>query len=238
MENIQDIINVVNDPNPEGQPLMPPEEMDNIDNNININGELEQRFGENIPRDLDPRRDNQAPAREHVNNNNNNNGQAGDHNQNEHEVDRRQQENNPNVNVNDIDDVEIEQEEPQIRRSNSFRLDDMAENRNRRPAPEHQGKYNPLVGNEDELEHLPDIGARTKDVVKDQLAKERERLRRQAEQLAKARAKLKADQQKLEEEKKKFAELKKKQQLEFLRDSTEKELAEAAEKKKSVELFF
>lgn len=31
---------------------------------------------------------------------------------------------------------------------------------------------------------------------------------------------------------------KKKQQLEFLRDSTEKELAEAAEKKKSVELFF
>ncbi|MCR4686963.1 MAG: hypothetical protein K5659_05290 [Lachnospiraceae bacterium] len=225
MENIQDVINV-NDPNPQAQPLMPPEEMDNIENigNININDELEQRL----------RDDNNvggAGAGEGVGAGNNN-GQAGDHNQNEHEVDRRQQENNPNVNVNvnDIDDVEIEQEEPVIQRSNSFRLDDMVENRNRRPAPEHQGKYNPLVGNEDELQYLPDIGARTKDVVKDQLAKERERLRRQAEQLAKERAKLKAEKQKLEEEKKKLAALKKKQHLDNKKRSKYKKTEKPDEK--------
>ena len=233
MENIQDVINNPNDTNPQAEPLMPPEEMDNIDENININGELQQKFGDEIPRELDPKRDNQAPAKEHVNNNNNNNnnqqinnnndagagadagnnnGQAGDNNQNEHEVDRRQQENNPNVNANDVDNVELEEDEPVIRRSNSFRLDDMVENRNRRPAPEHQGKYNPLAGNEDELEHLPDIGARTKDVVKSQLAKERERLRKEAERLEIEKAKLKAAQKKLEEEKKAFAAEKKKQQ--------------------------
>jgi hypothetical protein len=238
MENIQDIINV-NDPNPQAQPLMPQDEMDNIDNigNININDELQQRLGNdnnnnNNINNNGPVINNvgDAEAGEGAGAGNNNNGQAGDHNQNEHEVDRRQQENNPNVNVNDIDDVEIEQEEPVIRRSNSFRLDDMVENKNRRPAPEHQGKYNPLVGNEDELEHLPDIGARTKDVVKDQLAKERERLRRQAEQLAKERAKLKAEKQKLEEEKKKLAALKKKQHLDNKKRSKYKKTEKPDEK--------